>query len=126
MKAEIANGNVQLILGHIEDLPFESKTFDRIYHCNCFYYWSDILRCSRELHRVLKPGGLMVTTLNTADLRDSKRRGVLPNTMIDPEIYMSYLQKAGFQNVFIENKKNHDFWTRRRIPEYQAIFAHVS
>lgn len=68
-----ANGfdlNVQI--GDMTQLPFESGTFDAVYSYNSIFHMKkvDIAKSVSELIRVLKPGGLMfVNFLSTDDFR---------------------------------------------------------
>ena len=62
-------------------LPFEDEAFDVVYsHLGLHYFCKDdTLRLLREIHRVLKPGGVFATLLNT---------------VVDPQ-----LQEYGFEEV---------------------------
>lgn len=57
---EIAAGKVHLNLGCVTNMPYADNTFDRIMHCNSYYYWEDMDSIVKELHRVIKPDGRMV------------------------------------------------------------------
>ena len=53
----------------VEETSFADGQFDRIFHTNCYYFWPSKDKGSRELYRILKPDGLMVTALNMAGLK---------------------------------------------------------
>uniref|UniRef100_A0A3B1IVN8 Methyltransferase type 11 domain-containing protein n=1 Tax=Astyanax mexicanus TaxID=7994 RepID=A0A3B1IVN8_ASTMX len=75
---------------------------DKVFHCNCYYFWPDLQRAAAEIHRVMKPGGLMVTTL-----RELATGGVLCRAR---------WKVGGFTGVRMENRKH------KLIP-YEAIYA---
>ncbi|OWF44979.1 hypothetical protein KP79_PYT07790 [Mizuhopecten yessoensis] len=55
VKKDIDDGKVELINGDVTDLScFASNTFDRVFHCNCYYFWPDMDTITSELHRVEK------------------------------------------------------------------------
>jgi ubiquinone/menaquinone biosynthesis C-methylase UbiE len=52
-------GRVDLRRGDVAALPFESETFDRALAINSLHHWADTAAGLRELHRVLRPGGVL-------------------------------------------------------------------
>lgn len=112
----VVAGKIELHNANAIQLPFLDSHFDRIFHCNCFYFWPRQEVVAKELFRVMKEGGFMVTTLSMESLRAAKSRGLLPNTCTDPLNYMTSLENVGFREVGIEYFQ----WKGR---DYQAIFA---
>uniref|UniRef100_A0A8C4S364 Zgc:194242 n=1 Tax=Erpetoichthys calabaricus TaxID=27687 RepID=A0A8C4S364_ERPCA len=55
LQEQIASGKTKLLLGSVEKIPLPDSSVDRVFHCNCYYYWPDLKTCSAELHRVMKP-----------------------------------------------------------------------
>ncbi|XP_069797504.1 uncharacterized methyltransferase YdaC-like [Narcine bancroftii] len=105
LKAEIQAGKVTLFLGSVEHIPLGDSTLDRVYHCNCYYFWPDLRAGSREIHRVMKPGALMVTTLHLEGLQRAVAAGPLKDTKWQPELYMETLREIGFVNVYMEEQQ---------------------
>ncbi len=58
--AEVATGRIDLRLSPADALPFADASFDRAISINSVQFWANRQRCLRELHRVLRPGGLAV------------------------------------------------------------------
>ena len=121
LKFEIASGKVEIELGDAASLPFPEASMDRIYHCNCYYFWPDLAQVAGELYRVLKPGGFMVTTLPLEDVRRAARGGYLDGAKSEPEPYMEALREAGFSDVAMEDMTHAD-GQKKKI--FQAIPAY--
>ncbi|XP_041051734.1 uncharacterized methyltransferase YdaC [Carcharodon carcharias] len=116
LQADIQTGKVTLFLGSVEHIPLEDNVVDRVFHCNCYYFWPDLRAGSKEIYRVMKPGGLMVTTLNLEALKKIVAAGLLKHTQWPPEPYMAVLHDTGFVDVRLEDKQDKGI-------SFQAIFA---
>lgn len=74
--AAIKAGRVELREGTASALPFADERFERVLSVNNVMMWEDLQASLREVHRVMKPGGLLVIALNprwaktAADVRD--------------------------------------------------------
>lgn len=114
---EIAEGKVHLNLGLVTHLPYPDSFFDRIFHCDTYYYWDNFVLANAELKRILKPDGLMVITLSFDELKSMHREGLLEKVNCDPIDYMHSLEIVGFENVRVE------YVERSGEKPYQGIFA---
>ena len=119
LSKEIEEGKVQLTLGDAARLPYGDVTMDRIFHVNCYYFWPDVLAVSKELFRVLKPGGVMVTVLNSSSLKVAEQKGYLKYAKWDPETYIESLREAGFSDIELQTQED-------EVRKYETIFAHKS
>ena len=117
LKPEIAAGKVHLNLGSVEGMPYDNGVFDRVFHCNCFYFWADMDKAVSELKRVIRPDGKMVCIINIERLKELKKHNLMQCGNIEVDRYMSSLETHGFNNVHIEDVKND-----RNIPLH-AIYA---
>ena len=116
-KLHVDTGKISLHVCSVTDMPFTDNTFDRVFHVNCHIYWPDMDLAVKELYRVMKPGALMVTTLNRKGLKLVKRLGYVKYGDIDHDIYMDSLKRHGFVNVHMEELDT------RGIESLQAIYA---
>lgn len=114
----IRSKKVELSLGNVVDLPYGTDSFDRVFHTNCFYFWPSMQQGLQEIHRVMKPGGDMVTALCLDTIRRGKARGIFKYGNPDPVNYMCALEMTGFENIRFEYFTDGDY-------KYQAIFAHL-
>ena len=121
LRSEITSGKLQIDLGDVASLPYPDASMDRIYHCNCYYFWPEPTRVAGELYRVLKPRGFMVTAMCLDAIRLTARRGLLQGTSWEPEPYMETLRSAGFADVSIKNLVHGN---AEKGTIYQAILAH--
>ncbi|XP_028652343.2 uncharacterized methyltransferase YdaC-like isoform X1 [Erpetoichthys calabaricus] len=119
VQEQISSGKLQLILGSVEAIPLPDSSLDRVFHCNCYYYWTDLKKCCAELHRVMKPEGLMVATINMIRMKKVVSQGLLLSKIWQPEIYMDALMATGFKDVHIKDKEDRGLM-------FKAIFATAS
>jgi ubiquinone/menaquinone biosynthesis C-methylase UbiE len=60
---KIEEGQVQLLLADIQNLPFGDVSIDKAYTVNTVYFWQDIDKGFSEIKRVLKPNGIFLNVL---------------------------------------------------------------
>ncbi len=53
----IESGRADFRQGHVEALPFQASTFDKVCTVNTVYFWSSLETGFAEIYRVLKPRG---------------------------------------------------------------------
>ncbi|XP_071372375.1 uncharacterized methyltransferase YdaC [Centroberyx affinis] len=116
MKELVASGKVTLHHCDVAAMPLADSTIDKVFHCNCYYFWPSLRKGASEIHRVMKPGGLMVTTLKLNRLAYFASKRVLPGENWHPEVYMAALKDSGFTDVRMEDKQHSDI-------TFQAIYA---
>ena len=118
-KKEIARREIEISQANVEQLPYSNSQFDRVFHCNTYYFWHNMSMAYPELYRVMKPNSLMVTTLNIERLKTVKDVLKSLGAKWDPLEYMHKLEMAGFTDVNIQYLTDGD-------QEYQAIFARLT
>jgi len=98
--AAIRNGNVELRLGSVSNLPRFSEPFDKIYTINSIHFWPDPLGCLMRLRELLKPGGCIAITIQPRSRISSDET----TERIGKEI-AEKLVHVGFTSVQCEIKK---------------------
>ncbi|XP_072553587.1 arsenite methyltransferase [Salminus brasiliensis] len=116
LQEQIAAGKVKLFLSDVAEMPIADNSVDKVFHCNCYYFWPDLKRATKEIHRVLKPGGLMVTTIRLDRVALFASKKVFPSENWRPEAYMQALESSGFTDIRMEERKH-------KLIQYEAIFA---
>ena len=106
------SGQVTVQQASVSKLPFSDAAFDLITAVETHYYWPDLPRDLREVHRVLKPGG---TFLIIAEAYRGRRFNLLyqgsmkliGGSYMSPDEHRILLTKAGFAGVeiFLNEKK---------------------
>lgn len=56
MQEHIASGKVTLYCCDVAAMPLEDNSVDKVFHCNCYYFWPDPKAAVSEILRVIKPG----------------------------------------------------------------------
>lgn len=101
---EIESGRVRIELASVASLSFPDGTFDVVTTVESHYYWPDLLANTREVLRVLKPGGTM------AIIAETHRNGVMGALYVVPMLliraahltdaqHRELLTRAGFAEV---------------------------
>lgn len=102
----IADGRVEIREGSVSQLPFPDATFDLITAIETHFWWPDLLAGTRELFRVIKPGGSAILIAevykgaNTMASRIFEKQGPrLGATLLSVEGHRELLTSAGFSDV---------------------------
>lgn len=88
-----------------EKLPFEDKTFDKIFTVNTVYFWKEPVEYLNEIYRVLKDNGTFVLTFGQRNFMEK-----LPFTQFDFTLYNTdemeeTVSKSHFQRMKISEKE---------------------
>uniref|UniRef100_A0A8C4R2I9 Zgc:194242 n=1 Tax=Eptatretus burgeri TaxID=7764 RepID=A0A8C4R2I9_EPTBU len=119
MHVYVQTGQVQLLRGRAESLPLSDGTIDRVFHCNSYYYWTDLDKACNEIKRVMKPGAFMVTTLRMSQLQKHEEDGLFKEVNWQPQLLLEALQRAHFTDVNMKNFQQGSI-------KYEAIFAAIN
>ncbi|CAN9516062.1 unnamed protein product [Ophioblennius macclurei] len=119
VKDYIDSGKVSLHHCDVAAMPLANSSVDKVFHCNCYYFWPDLRKGATEIRRVMKPGSLMVTTLRQHMLVTLAAKRVMPGDNWRPEVYMEALRDSGFVDVRMEDNLHKGL-------KFQAIYATAS
>ncbi|TGZ67080.1 hypothetical protein CRM22_004990 [Opisthorchis felineus] len=92
-------GIVDLSLNSVDHLPQLASTMDACFHVNCFYYWHNMDYALRNIWRVLRPNGRLVTCFQPDRLKQDYERGWLRYGRGDPVAYALALEACGFNRI---------------------------
>lgn len=57
MQELITSGKVTLYHCDVASMPIAESSVDRVFHCNCYYFWPDLKKGTLEINRVMRTGG---------------------------------------------------------------------
>ncbi|SMP23292.1 class I SAM-dependent methyltransferase [Chryseobacterium profundimaris] len=88
-----------------EKLPFEDKTFDKIFTVNTVYFWEQPVEYLNEIYRVLKDNGTFVITFGQRNFMEK-----LPFTQFDFKLYSNtemeeMISKSHFKRMKISERE---------------------
>lgn len=63
----IDSGTLNIKWGRSENIPFPDSTFDKVFCNMVIYFWDQPDKHLREVHRVLKPGGMFYTGIRSRE-----------------------------------------------------------
>lgn len=66
-EAALSSGQLRLIQGSSDRLPFADAEFDQVFCINVLYFWDNPADHFREVSRVLKPGGRFFATIRSRE-----------------------------------------------------------
>lgn len=97
-RALVEAGRVDVTVGGVEALPFQTGQFDKVLCVHVLYFWPDLDAAFREIARVTKPGGRLALLF-----RSDADRGAVHS--FPSEVYRfpavsdvtAALRRAGFQ-----------------------------
>lgn len=110
----IGRGEMDVVEGSVEQLPFADGAFDAATTVESFYFWPSPGDNLREVARVLRPGGqfLLVADVYRHEGLDA---GTLANigeyhlTVLTPEEYLALFLRAGFSSCEVHLKGGTDW-----------------
>jgi ubiquinone/menaquinone biosynthesis C-methylase UbiE len=95
--------NVEFQVASAEDLPFENNEFTHSFSMESLYYYADVSRALKEIHRVLASGGLFVTVVDLFQENEPSHQWIeklqVPVQLLSIAEYRSLFEQAGFANV---------------------------
>ncbi|GMT04094.1 hypothetical protein PENTCL1PPCAC_26268, partial [Pristionchus entomophagus] len=88
----------------IRHLSYPSDFFDVVFHVDLFYFikQESMLDVCRELHRVMKPEGILACGMQLSSLHELEKWGLLTKSQTHPMRYLRNLEPAGFEDVKME------------------------
>lgn len=110
-RAEIKNNRCNILHGDVTELPFDDETFHLITAFETIYFWSDINKAFKQVHRVLKNHGtfMICNESNGENLKDKKWTKMIQGMKIyTSEELEKFLKSVGFTDFQID--KNQKGW----------------
>lgn len=106
----IAAGRCKVLEGSATALPFEERSFDLVTAFETIYFWPEIDKCFRGVHRTLKVGGRFVIVNEDDGLTGNNEKweklieGMHTYT---PDELRLHLTAAGFTDIAVHGEEQH-------------------
>ncbi len=103
-KNAVLSGRVRLSVGDCCSLKFRDSSFDAVTSVNTIYFWEDPVRGLKEIHRVLKDGGVFYNAVYSKEWLDKTKSYTEKGFKIyDKQDFIAFGIEAGFSDVVIED-----------------------
>ena len=127
--------NVDFEIASAEQLPFPDHEFTHAFSMESLYYYRNIPQALKEIHRVLKPGGLFVAVVDLYWENEATHQWIdtlnVPVELLSVEDYHSLFIDAGFVNIrdqrlfdptpIPDNYTGSSFKSREDYEEYKRV-----
>ncbi len=127
--------NVNFEIASAEQLPFNDHEFTHAFSMESLYYYRNIPKALREIHRVLKPAGLFVAVVDLYWENEATHQWIdtlnVPVELLSVDDYHSLFIDAGFVNIrderlfdptpIPENYTGGSFKSREDYEEYKRV-----
>nr|CDS27717.1 type 11 methyltransferase [Hymenolepis microstoma] len=89
----------EVVQASITHIPLQNSSMDAVFHVESVYFWPSLPDGLCEILRVLKPGGIVVTTFNPRLIDRYVRWGWMRFGRPDYLAYAIALEQLGFEGV---------------------------
>jgi len=104
-KSLIESGQLQLLEGCSDAMPFSNAEFDSVFCANTLYFWQPPEPHLNEIFRVLKSGGKFVMGFRTGQQIDEMELHATIFARYSEEDVVKLLQSVGFEAVEIQQRE---------------------
>jgi arsenite methyltransferase len=106
----VQSGRADFRVGNIEALPFQDNSFSNVITVNTVYFWTTLQAGSREILRVLAPGGRAIIGFLPAEHRAPMNMPTDIFTLRTSEEVAAAIREAGFSTVSVNRPTSTTKW----------------
>ena len=92
-------GQIDLQKANAGSIPFGNGWFNKVFTINTIYFWGSPKHVMNEIKRVLKPGGIFVVALNTAEAMQNSLYVKKKFTLYKKQEVLDLFSEFGFINI---------------------------
>ena len=101
-KNAVLSGRVRLSIDDCCSLKFRDSSFDAVTSVNTVYFWEDPVKGLKEIHRVLKDGGVFYNAVYSKEWFDKAQSYTKKGFKIyERQDFIRFGREAGFSDVII-------------------------
>jgi arsenite methyltransferase len=97
----ISQGKVELKEGSVSQVPYKDGFFDKVSAVNSIYFWPDPVAGLKEVHRVLKNGGIFILSVVPKEELEKFPPARHGFAIYSDGQLQDFLNRAGFTNIRI-------------------------
>jgi len=116
----VSSGKASFVLGSSQKMPFEDNTFERVFSIGVIHFWTEPKVALEEVHRVLRPGGLMLMGCLAPQGAPVFARPEYGFHLREASAWKKLCGAAGFSDLKVE-----DITFERRKPDGTPIRLHT-
>lgn len=94
-KQAIKSNEVKLSIGKVEELTYETMTFDTVFAIQTHIFWSDLSQGISEIYRVIRDGGQLIISCEISKIAYHQSQ------YGDSSIFIELLETIGFKKVTV-------------------------
>lgn len=92
--------------GNVAALPYDDESFDKVIAVETLYFWPDPVANLKEVHRILKPGGLVALAMEGSTESPDQQEQIAPAARMEFPICsgaetVEMLTAAGFSRGWL-------------------------
>ncbi|MDR2238367.1 MAG: class I SAM-dependent methyltransferase [Chryseobacterium sp.] len=99
------DGQAEFVLYEGKKLPFEDKTFDKIFTVNTLYFWEEPVDFLNEIYRVLKNEGTVAITFGQKDFMEKLPFTEYNFTLYNNDEMEELVSRSHFKRMKISEKE---------------------
>lgn len=105
----ISQGKVEIKEGSASQIPYPTGFFDKVSTINCIYFWPDPVAGLKEVHRVLKSGGVFILSVVPKEQLEKFPPARHGYAIYSDSQLQDFLKGTGFTNIRTEHRKHWPF-----------------
>lgn len=109
-RKEIEAGRCKIFEGDVSEIPFENESLNIVTAFETIYFWKDLEKVFKEIHRVLVKGGIFLICNEGSSRENSnikKWADMLDFNVYTGDTLVEILEKVGFSAEYHLNDKKH-------------------
>lgn len=95
-------------LAHVEQMPFEAATFNKVFAVGVMHFWSDPIRALTEIRRVMRPNAVLAMGGLGPERAPPFARREHGFYLHDAAEWRSFCQSTGFEMVEVQSLGTND------------------